>query len=158
MRIHLLVNGTDHDVDVRGGETLLECVRALGFTSVKDGCGNGDCGACAVLVDGRAVTSCLVFAAAADGAHITTIEALAGDDGELHPLQRALLDSGGVQCGFCIPALTLAALDLLAHHRAPTRADIQAHLAGNLCRCTGYVKQIEAIERTIESMEEAGIG
>jgi aerobic carbon-monoxide dehydrogenase small subunit len=158
MDIELIVNGTHHPVDVAPGETLLEVLRRSGFTSVKDGCANGDCGTCAVLVDGRAVTSCLVFAVTADGAAITTIEGLAGDDGTLHPLQQALLDCGGVQCGFCIPAMTLTALDLLAHHPASTRADIATHLAGNLCRCTGYVKQVDAIERTAEWMREAGIG
>jgi carbon-monoxide dehydrogenase small subunit len=158
MRIDLLVNGTHHEADVAAGETLLEALRRYGYTSVKDGCANGDCGTCAVLLGGRAVTSCLVFAAKADGVPVTTIEGLAGDGGALHPLQQAMLDTGGVQCGFCIPAMTLTALDLLAHHPSPTREDIEGYLAGNLCRCTGYVKQIEAIERTVDAMREAGIG
>lgn len=158
MRIDLIVNGVHHQPEVRAGETLLEALRHLGYISVKDGCANGDCGTCAVLFDGRAMTSCLVFAAKADGAAITTVEGLGADEGSLHPLQQAMLDTGGVQCGYCIPAMTLTALDLLAHHPNPSRLDIETYLAGNLCRCTGYVKQIEAIERTVESMREAGVG
>lgn len=157
MEIDLVVNGTHERAEVGAGETLLEALRRLGHTSVKDGCANGDCGACAVLLEGRAVTSCLVFAAKADGVAITTIEGMTASEGTLHPLQRALLDTGGVQCGFCTPAMTLTALDLLAHHPHPSRRDIEEYLVGNLCRCTGYVKQVEAIERTVEWMREAGI-
>lgn len=158
MRIGHTINGVRRAVDVAPGETLLHLLRRIGFTSVKDGCANGDCGSCAVIVDGHAVTSCLLFAAGTDGAAITTIEGLAGEEGDLHPLQRALLDCGGVQCGFCIPAMTLTALDLLAHEAAPSRGEIAAHLAGNLCRCTGYVKQLDAIERTVALLAEAGDG
>jgi aerobic-type carbon monoxide dehydrogenase small subunit (CoxS/CutS family) len=157
MEIDLVVNGAHQRADVSPGETLLELLRRLGYTSVKDGCANGDCGSCAVLLGGRAVTSCLVFAAKADGVAITTIEGMTAAEGVLHPLQRALLDTGGVQCGFCIPAMALTALDLLAHHAHPSRKEIESYLVGNLCRCTGYVKQLEAIERTVDWMREAGI-
>jgi carbon-monoxide dehydrogenase small subunit len=157
MEIGLVVNGAHQRAEVSPGETLLELLRRLGFTSVKDGCANGDCGACAVLLGGRAVTSCLVFAVKADGVAITTMEGMTAAEGVLHPLQRALLDTGGVQCGFCIPAMALTALDLLAHHPHPSRRDIEAYLVGNLCRCTGYVKQVDAVEQTVEWMREAGI-
>lgn len=157
MKIHLTIDGVPHDPEVRPGDTLLSVLRELGHTSVKDGCANGDCGTCAVLLGGRAVTSCLVFAAGQDGADITTVAALAGEDGSLHPLQQALLDAGGVQCGFCIPGMTLTALDLLVRNPHPTRGEIEAFLAGNLCRCTGYVKQVEAIERYAGSGGEAPV-
>lgn len=148
MKIELDVNGVTHRPEVAPGETLLETLRRLGYTSVKDGCANGDCGACAVHIDGRAATACLVFSAKADGASITTIDGIS--DGSLHPLQQAFLDTGGVQCGFCIPAMALTALDLLARNPRPSRSEIEAYLAGNLCRCTGYVKQIDAIERMVD--------
>jgi carbon-monoxide dehydrogenase small subunit len=157
MEIDLVVNGAHRRAEVSPGETLLELLRRLGYSSVKDGCANGDCGSCAVLFGGHAVTSCLVFAAKADGVAITTIEGMTAAEGVLHPLQRALLDTGGVQCGFCIPAMALTALDLLAHHPHPSRRDIEAYLVGNLCRCTGYVKQVDAVEQTVEWMREAGI-
>ncbi|HSJ35678.1 MAG TPA: (2Fe-2S)-binding protein [Acidimicrobiia bacterium] len=157
MRVPVTINGSERVLEVRAGDTLLEALRDNGYTSVKDGCANGDCGACSVLIDGRAVTSCLVFAAAIKGHEVTTVDALAGEDGTLHPLQQALLDAAGVQCGFCIPGIALTALDLLARHPHPTRGQIESFLAGNLCRCTGYVKQIEAIER-YAAMEEEDVG
>ena len=114
MKLRLDVNGAPVDMDARPGDTLLEVLRACGYTSVKDGCANGDCGACAVLLDGRAVASCLLFAAQAQGRDVTTIEGLTGAEEAYHPLQRAMLDAGGVQCGFCIPGMILTAADLLA--------------------------------------------
>lgn len=161
MRVPVVINGSGRELQVRPGDTLLEALRDHGYTSVKDGCANGDCGACSVLVDGRAVTSCLMFAAAVEGREITTVDALVAEDGSLHPLQQALLDAAGVQCGFCIPGIALTALDLLAHNPHPDRSEIERFLAGNLCRCTGYVKQIEAIERYADiasvSREEADV-
>jgi carbon-monoxide dehydrogenase small subunit len=109
-----------------------------------------------VLLDGRAVASCLVFAAQAEGAEITTIEGLAGEDAAYHPLQQTMLDAGGVQCGFCIPAMIITAADLLASNPDPTREEIGSYLAGNLCRCTGYVKQIDAIEMAAAILREGG--
>ena len=146
MRIELHVNGSRQPAEVHPGDTLLDALRANGYTSVKDGCANGDCGACAVLVDGRAVAACLVFAGQAEDHEITTIEGLTGADEAYHPLQQTMLDTGGVQCGYCIPAMILTAADLLSKTSNPTREEIGDYLVGNLCRCTGYVKQIEAIE------------
>lgn len=146
MRIELSVNSADLSAEVNAGDTLLDALRANGYTSVKDGCANGDCGACAVLIDGRAVAACLVFAAQVEDHEITTIEGLAGADEAYHPLQQTMLDAGGVQCGYCIPAMILTAADLLDKNASPTREEIATHLVGNLCRCTGYRKQVDAIE------------
>jgi aerobic-type carbon monoxide dehydrogenase small subunit (CoxS/CutS family) len=157
MQIRFTMDGADTTVDIHPGETLMELLRRLGHTSVKDGCNNGDCGSCAVLVDGRAVTSCLLFAAQVDGATVATVEGLASAAG-LHPLQQALLDAGGVQCGFCIPGIAAAALDLLARVADPSDDDIRLALAGNLCRCTGYVKQVEAVRLAAAALREAAAG
>lgn len=144
MKLSMMVDGTPVEAEVRPGDTLLEALRALGFTSVKNGCAHGDCGTCAVLLDGRAVAACLLFAAQAEGAAITTVEGL-GDHQGLHPLQRAMLDAGAAQCGFCIPGMLVTAAELLAANPDPTEAEVRRALAGNLCRCTGYVKPVEAI-------------
>lgn len=146
MRIRLEVNGDSIEFEAAPGATLLEVLRESGYTSVKNGCANGDCGTCAVLLDGRAVASCLLFAAQAQGREVTTIEGIAGADEAYHPLQQTMLDAGGVQCGFCIPGMILTAADLLSVNPNPTRTQIAEYLVGNLCRCTGYVKQIEAVE------------
>ena len=156
MRIRLDVDGTVHDVDVHPGETLMEVLRRLGHTSVKNGCDHGDCGTCTVLLDGRAVTSCLLFAAQADGRLIVTAEGLATSAG-LSPLQQAFLDAGAVQCGFCIPGMLMAAKELLDRDPAPTDDAIRVALAGNLCRCTGYVKQIQAVHEAAAATR-AGAG
>jgi len=146
MKINLSVNGSELSTEVAAGDTLLHALRAANVTSVKDGCSNGDCGSCAVLIDGRAVASCLLFAPQAEDHEITTIEGLAGAGEAYHPLQQTMLDAGGVQCGYCIPAMILTAADLLEKSPSPTREEISTYLVGNLCRCTGYVKQIDAIE------------
>jgi len=157
VKVELVVNGGHRVVRVEPGETLLEALRADGYTSVKNGCANGDCGACAVLVDDRAAASCLLFAAQVEGREIITIEGLTGADQAYHPLQRTMLDAGGVQCGFCIPAMILTAADLLARNPEPTRDEITSYLSGNLCRCTGYAKQIEAIEMAAAILREGGV-
>jgi carbon-monoxide dehydrogenase small subunit len=157
MRIGLEVNGSHVEFDGAPGDTLLESLRANGYTSVKNGCANGDCGACAVLLDGRAVASCLLFTAQAQGREVTTVEGIAGSGGAYHPLQQTLLDSGGVQCGFCIPGMIVAAADLLALNRRPTRHQIAQYLVGNLCRCTGYVKQIDAVEMAAALLDEGAV-
>lgn len=144
MRISLSVNGDAVSSDVHPGTTLMEFLRAAGFIGVKNGCAHGDCGSCAVLVDGRAVTACLLFAAQVDGSEVTTVEALADGEG-LHPLQSALLDTAGVQCGFCTPGIILTAVELLARSPQPTEHEVREALAGNLCRCTGYVKIVEGV-------------
>lgn len=143
MRIVMSVDGRRTEVDIDPGESLMDVLRRSGYTSVKDGCDRGDCGSCAVLLDGRAVNACLVFAAKADGREIGTIEGIATDD--LHPLQSASLDAGAVQCGFCTPGILLTALDLLERVPDPTEEEVREALAGNFCRCTGYVKPLEAI-------------
>lgn len=157
MKISLVVNGRPLEIESPPGDTLLEVLRANGYKSVKNGCANGDCGVCAVLIDGRAVASCLLFAGQAEGRAVTTIEGLAGADEAYHPLQQAMLDTGGVQCGFCIPGMILTAADLLAVDPSPTREQIARYLVGNLCRCTGYVKQVEAVEKAAAILREGAL-
>jgi aerobic carbon-monoxide dehydrogenase small subunit len=143
--ITLEVNGRRRDVGVEAHHTLLEVLRDdLRLSGTKECCLVGECGACTVLVDGRSVDSCLMLAAEADGAAITTVEGLA-DGPRLAPLQQAFLDTGAVQCGFCIPGQLLSAHALLATTPHPTRADVEEGLAGNLCRCAGYEQIIEAV-------------
>lgn len=157
MRIELVVNGVEQQVDVEPGETLMEFLRRTGRLSVKNGCANGDCGTCAVLVDGRAVASCLLFAAQAADREVTTTEHLVTSAG-LHPLQQAMLDAGGVQCGFCIPGMLATALDLVKRVPDPSIDEVRLALAGNLCRCTGYVKQVEGILAGAARMREGADG
>jgi len=145
-RIELLVNGERHQVEVEPRETLLEVLRErLLLTGTKDGCGTGDCGACTVLLDGKAVTSCLILAVSVAGREIVTIEGISGDGG-LHPLQQAFIDHGAVQCGFCTPGMILSAKALLDEKPRPSELEVRQGIAGNLCRCTGYTKIIEAIQ------------
>ena len=144
MKIDLTINGKDLVMDAAPGETLLELLRREGYKSVKKGCGTGDCGACAVLLNGRAVSSCLVLAAKASGSSVTTIEGVS-HDGDLHPVQQAFLDSGAVQCGYCTPSMVLTTIDFLSRNPDPADDEIRAAIAGNLCRCTGYEKQVAAI-------------
>ncbi len=139
------VNGHAYQIAAHPSERLLDVLRdRLGLTGTKEGCGTGQCGACTVLVDGRAVNSCLLLAADAAGKEITTIEGLA-PPGKLHPLQQAFLDHGAVQCGFCTPGMILSAKALLDENPAPSEEEIKRGLAGNLCRCTGYRKIFEAV-------------
>ena len=143
--ITLTVNGRRQEVAVEPRWTLLEMVReALRFTGSKEGCGTGDCGACSMIVDGRLVTSCLMLAAQADGREVLTIEGLA-TNGQLHPVQQAFIDAGGVQCGFCTPGMIMAAKSLLDRNPRPALGEVREGLAGNLCRCTGYAKIYEAV-------------
>ena len=130
--------------------TLLRVIRdELRLTGTKEGCGEGDCGTCTVLVDGKAVNSCLILAVDAEGKTITTIEGLA-QGGELHPLQKAFIEKGAVQCGFCTPGMILSAKALLDGNPHPSEEEIRSAISGNLCRCTGYVKVIEAIRSVAE--------
>jgi carbon-monoxide dehydrogenase small subunit len=141
----LTVNGSEHKLEVAAHTTLLDFLRdQLGLTGTKECCDLGECGACTVLVDGRAVNSCLVLAVEADGSAITTIEGLS-DDGRLNALQNAFLANGAVQCGFCIPGQLMAAQHLLHRNPRATRAEIREGLSGNLCRCGGYMQIIEAV-------------
>ena len=144
--IQLKVNGDYYEIAVDDRRTLLEVLREnLGLTGAKKGCDEGDCGACTVLMDGEAVPSCLVLAVEAQGKEITTIEGLA-QDGKLHPVQEAFVKYGAVQCGFCTSGMILSAKALLDKNPEPTEEEIRGAIAGNLCRCTGYVKIIEAIQ------------
>jgi aerobic carbon-monoxide dehydrogenase small subunit len=145
-RIELVVNGRRVRSPVEPHVTLLRFLREeTAATEVKYGCGEGVCGACTVVLDGRAVNSCSVLAVQADGATVETIAALS-PDGELHPLQRALVERGAVQCGFCTPGMVLGALEAVSLGLAGDAAEVRRSLAGNLCRCTGYGKIIEAVE------------
>jgi carbon-monoxide dehydrogenase small subunit len=152
--ISLRVNGEWYEVAVSAQRTLVEVLREdLGLTGAKESCGLGNCGACTILVNGRAALSCLILARSAVGKEITTIEGLA-TGGDLHPLQQSFLDHGAVQCGFCSPGMILSAKSLLDENRTPTGDEIRLALAGNLCRCTGYVKIVEAISAVAHNYAE----
>ncbi len=145
MRIELTVNGGRLATDVWPGESLLYALRErLGLPGSKNACEQGECGSCSVLLDGVLACSCLVLAAQADGREVVTVEGLAAD-GELHPVQRAFVDAGAVQCGFCTPGLIVAAVDLLDRVPSPSDDEIREALSGNLCRCTGYGRILEAV-------------
>jgi carbon-monoxide dehydrogenase small subunit len=144
--IEFRVNGRNAQLSVGGNQTLLELLREqLDLTGTKRGCGSGDCGACTVLMDGQPVNACLVLAAEVAGRDITTIEGLGPDD-SLHPLQQAFVDYNAVQCGFCTPGMLLTASALLDENPDPTDEEIRLYLQGNLCRCTGYGKIVQAIQ------------
>ncbi len=144
--ISLTINQREYKVEVDPLATLLDVLRNdLRLTGTKEGCGEGDCGACTVLVDGKAVNACLLPAMEARGKKILTIEGLV-QDGRLHPLQKAFVDKGAVQCGFCTPGMILSAKALLDANPRPSEEDIKMAIAGNICRCTGYIKIIEAIK------------
>ena len=144
--ITLTVNGTPYEVAVEPRQSLLQLLREeLHLTGTKEGCSEGECGACTVLLDGQSVDSCLIFGLEAQGRDVTTIEGLAHGD-QLHPVQKAFAEYGAVQCGFCTPGMILSAKVLLDNNPYPTEAEIRQSIAGNLCRCTGYVKIVEAIQ------------
>jgi aerobic-type carbon monoxide dehydrogenase small subunit (CoxS/CutS family) len=146
VRLCLAVNDEAHEVLVAPHKTLLEVLREdLGLTGTKHGCELGECGTCTVLVDGVPVLSCLALPAELEGRAVTTVEGLA-DHGRLHPLQQAFAELGAAQCGYCTPGVLLTARALLAHCPSPTRDEIREALAGNLCRCTGYTKILDAVE------------
>ncbi len=149
MKIEFTLNGSPVSVEAPADISLLHLLRDhLYLTGTKEGCGVGECGACSVLLDGRLVNSCLVLAPQAGGRQVTTIEGICGPDGGPNDLQQAFIDHGAVQCGFCIPGMVLAGEALLAAHPRPTRGEIRAAIAGNLCRCTGYQQIVDAIEAT----------
>ena len=143
----LHVNGTDFPVEIEPHRSLLSVVRdELGMPGSKEGCDDSECGACMVLLDGQPVNSCSYLALQADGREIVTIEGLAGEDGQLHPLQQAFLDQGGVQCGFCTPGMLISAKALLDRNPSPDEDEIRLALSGNLCRCTGYSGIVRAVQ------------
>ena len=151
VQISLRVNGDAHETAADARTLLVDLIRdELGLTGTHVGCRTGHCGACTVVLDGRVSKSCTVLAAAADGAEVTTIEGLAAD-GALHPVQEALWQEHGVQCGFCTPGMVLAAAELLAENRSPADDEIRRAIAGNLCRCTGYENIVNAIRRASAS-------
>jgi carbon-monoxide dehydrogenase small subunit len=153
MRVELQINEKFHAVEVEPRMSLLDCLRdVLGLTGAHAGCEHGVCGACTVLLDGAPVRSCLLFAVQADGYAITTIEGLAPGPGELSLIQDAFCETHGMQCGYCTPAMILAAHALLQKNPAPTRDDIVEAISGNICRCTGYAQIVEAIALAAERM------
>jgi carbon-monoxide dehydrogenase small subunit len=154
MEIFVTINGEKKRLNIQPHDILLDVLRREGYTGVKSGCRSGDCGACTVIVNGKAVDSCLMMAAQVNDAEVTTIEGLARD-GQLHPLQQAFLDYGAAQCGFCIPGMLLSAKDFLDENSHPTEEEVREALLGNLCRCTGYKKQVEAILSAAHKKEES---
>ena len=150
--ITLNVNGNQYTLHVKPSTTLLDIIREdLGLTGAKEGCGEGECGACTVLMDSLAVNACLVLAVEANNKQITTIEGLA-HGGDLHPIQQAFVDIGGLQCGFCTPGMILSTKALLDKNQNPTDQEIRKGLEGNFCRCTGYTKIIESVRVAADKM------
>lgn len=144
--ITLVVNGDEHTLSVKPNRTLVEALRNdLRLTGTKVGCETGDCGACTVLLNGRPVNSCLTLAVEADGQEIRTIEGIATSGTELHPVQRAFVEHGASQCGFCTPGMVVSSVNLLTQNPHADEAEIRHELGGNLCRCTGYTKIVEAV-------------
>ncbi len=153
MKKHIVftVNGEEHEVEIEANRLLLQVLRdTLGLTGTKEGCSIGVCGACSVIVDGRVVSSCLTLAAGCAGKNIETIEGLA-KDGKLHPLQQAFIEYGGFQCGICTPGQIMAAKSLLDENPAPSEDEVKEWMSGNLCRCTGYYKILEAVMAVVNN-------
>lgn len=154
--IRMMLNGEEVDVSFAPYKTLLEVLREdLGHTGTKHGCELGECGACAVLLDGKPVVSCLILALECDGRNVLTVEGLA-TDGSLHPLQEAFADLGAAQCGYCTPGILVTAKALLDQNTHPSRDQIRDALSGNLCRCTGYLQIFEAVEEAVLKIAEQG--
>ncbi|MCK9226521.1 MAG: (2Fe-2S)-binding protein [Syntrophorhabdaceae bacterium] len=152
--ISLSVNGKEYELAAASNKTLTQALRDdLGLLGTKEGCGVGDCGACTVIMDGKPVNSCLILAVQAVGSEITTIEGIAGTGG-LHPIQKAFVDLGAIQCGFCTPGMILSAKGLLDSKPEPTEREIREALSGNLCRCTGYQKIVEAVQEAAKTMKK----
>ena len=154
MEIRFLLNNQPTHLDAAPDRRVVDLLREdLGMTGTKEACGSGECGACTILVDGEARLSCLMLAAQLEGRRITTIEGLA-EGGDLHPVQGAFIEQGAVQCGFCSPGMVLSAVDLLRDNPTPSRQEIREGLSGNLCRCTGYQKIVDAVETAAKKMQE----
>ncbi len=148
------INGEETELEVQANRTMLNVIRdQLDLTGTKVGCGAGECGACTVIVNGKPVNACLVLAPEMDGMDITTIEGIADNDGNLSPLQQAFVDHAALQCGFCTPGFIMSGTALLNENPHPSRDEIKRAISGNLCRCTGYVRIIEAIEDAANRME-----
>jgi len=155
MKLDIQVNGVPRTLEIAPQALLLDVLRDAGYRSVKRGCETGDCGACAVLVDGVPVASCIVFAGQVEGRQVTTVEGLGTPD-RPHPLMEAMVAAGAVQCGFCTPGMILSAKALLDRNPNPTADDVKEALDGHLCRCTGYVKQIEAVLHAAARLRAGG--
>lgn len=154
MKIEFTVNGKKYNRSVRPDTRLIDYLREeLNLRSVKEGCGVGECGSCTVLVDGKSVLSCLTYMPEVDGKEILTLEGIS-EGKDLHPLQEAFIETGGVQCGFCTPGFIMVALELLNENPDPTRGEIRKWIEGNICRCTGYRKIVDAIELAGKWMRE----
>ena len=153
LRVSFLLNGETCDVELEPYRSLLDVLRnEIGLTGTKKGCDVGDCGACTVIMNGRPVNSCLVLGVEAKGARLQTIEGLQGPGGKLHPLQESFMNSGGAQCGFCTPGILMMAKALLDENPHPTDDEIRFGIAGNICRCTGYTRIIEAIQTAAKQL------
>ncbi len=154
MKISFMLNGKDIRIDVPPDRRVLDILREdLHLTGTKEGCGTGECGACAILVDGQSRLSCLMLAAQLENRSVTTIEGIA-PDGELHPIQEAFVEQGAVQCGFCTPGMVISAVDLLQRNPNPARSEIREGLSGNLCRCTGYQKIVDAVQKASDKIKK----
>jgi carbon-monoxide dehydrogenase small subunit len=152
--IELKVNGENYSIVVDTREILLDTLRyRLGFMGPKEGCGNGNCGSCTVVLNGVTVNSCLAFAVEADGGEVTTVEGVAVD-GKLHPVQQAFIDNAALQCGFCTPGFIISAKALLERNPNPTEEEIRLALSGNLCRCTGYDKIVRAVKTAAQMLSK----
>jgi aerobic-type carbon monoxide dehydrogenase small subunit (CoxS/CutS family) len=155
--IRLTVNGTDHELEVPARLTLADLLRErLDLTATHLGCEHGVCGACTILLNGATARSCIVLAVQADGAEIVTLEGVAPNGDDLHPVQEAFWDRHGMQCGFCTSGIVLSTIELLGEHPAPSHEQIVEALGGHLCRCTGYVKIVEAVEQAARELARAG--
>lgn len=149
------LNGNETSLEIEDHWTLLYLLREkLGLTGTKEGCGSGECGACTVIVDGAAINTCLYLAVEVEGKTVLTIEGLASPNGDLHPMQKSFIENGGIQCGYCSPGMILSATALLEENPAPDDDEIKHAIAGNICRCTGYVQIIDAIKRTSQPETE----
>ncbi|MGQ9787961.1 MAG: (2Fe-2S)-binding protein [Candidatus Hadarchaeaceae archaeon] len=154
IKVKLNVNGKDYEVEVKPHWTLLQVIRdRLGLTGTKYGCGTGECGACTVIIDGKPMTSCLVLAASAEGRKIVTIEGISSGN-KLHPLQEAFIEEGAIQCGYCTPGMILTAKAFLEKNPNPKEEEVRQAIDGNLCRCTGYVKIINAILKASKKLRK----
>jgi len=156
-QIQLTINGNEYDILVASNETLSQLLRSpqVNLIGTKQGCETGDCGACTVLLDGKPVNSCLVLAVQVNGRQVTTIEGLS-QKGKLHPIQQAFVEEGAIQCGFCTPGMILKAKALLDSNPSPSRQEIREAMVGNLCRCTGYFKIVNAIQKASNMMKTEG--
>ncbi|MQA11618.1 MAG: 2Fe-2S iron-sulfur cluster binding domain-containing protein [Pseudonocardiaceae bacterium] len=155
--VNLSVNGSQHEVWVFPNDLLLDVLHdELGLADVRYGCGEGVCGTCTVQLDGEPVSACLLFAVQVTGREITTVRGLLGEDDSLHPIQECFLRHGGAQCGFCTPGMILTAHSLAERANRPSRAEIRYELVGNLCRCTGYTKILDAVEEYVDSRPSEG--